>query len=287
MNRINPEISVVIPVYNAEEFLSDTIDSVLVQTFSDFELLLMDDGSTDRTAEIIKSYQDKRIRYIPCPHDFIATTNHGFELAEGKYIALLDHDDLMVPRRLQMQYDYMEAHPNVAACGGAMHTFGKQFTKWHLKEMMMEEMMPIQLLHSPVMNPTGFVRREFLLRHKIVHQRGYSFATDFKFWFEISKVGKIVNLPQIFTLYRMSDRQTHVKFRKQLHRGEMKIRWEVLEYLLAHLKLDHPLAKILESQLIPSIETIGERGYFSEDVFYKFMYEMITGLVKDGVINLK
>jgi glycosyltransferase involved in cell wall biosynthesis len=132
MSKINttPAISVLIPLYNSEVFIRETIDSVLSQTFRDFELLLMDDGSTDRTAEIIRSYTDPRIRYELCSHDFVGTVNRGFDRAQGKYIALLDHDDIMVPRRLQKQFDFMEAHPDIVACGGSMWTFGSRSIVW-------------------------------------------------------------------------------------------------------------------------------------------------------------
>ena len=100
-------VSVLIPVYNSEKFIRKTIDSVLGQTFKDFEVLLLDDGSADKSSEIIKSYTDDRVKYIPCSHDFIKTLNHGIDIAKGKYIALLDHDDLMLPHRLKVQYEYM------------------------------------------------------------------------------------------------------------------------------------------------------------------------------------
>ena len=72
----------------------------------------------------MQSYNDPRIKYILCPHDFISTLNHGIEMAQGKYIARMDHDDLMMPERLQTQYEFMEKHPEISACGGYMQTFG-------------------------------------------------------------------------------------------------------------------------------------------------------------------
>jgi glycosyltransferase involved in cell wall biosynthesis len=120
-------ITVLIPVYNAGNFIRETIDSVLCQTFQDFELLTMDDGSTDNSADIIRSYSDSRIKYVSCPHDFVSTLNKGLDMAQGKYIALLDHDDMMMPERLQTQFDYMEANPDIAACGAYMQTFGNTY----------------------------------------------------------------------------------------------------------------------------------------------------------------
>ena len=121
-----PLVSVVIPIYNTESFLRETIDSVLCQTLSDFELILLDDGSTDHCVDIIRSYHDSRIRFIPCPHDFIGTLNRGYSEAKGKYIAQMDSDDLMMPKRLQIQYDFMEKNPHIAACGGWMRSCGER-----------------------------------------------------------------------------------------------------------------------------------------------------------------
>ena len=110
-------VSVLIPVYNSRKTIRESIDSVLGQTFPKFELLLMDDGSIDDSAEIIQSYTDSRIKYIPCGHHFVETLNRGIDTAQGKYIALLDHDDLMLKYLYSGQtyigeeYDASSAHP--------------------------------------------------------------------------------------------------------------------------------------------------------------------------------
>ena len=207
-------VSVIIPVYNAESFLEETIQSVLNQSFSDFELLIMDDGSTDGSAEIIQSFDDRRIRYVPCKHDFIATRNRGKQLAQGKYIAQFDHDDLMMSERLRIQYEFMETHPDVAACGCHMQCFGKHSFVWKY-ELEHDRLFPLTILQTPVHNTTGFIRREILTKHSIKHQRGYSFAEDFKFWTDIMKVGKIANIPEILVRYRTSDEQASEKYCKE------------------------------------------------------------------------
>jgi glycosyltransferase involved in cell wall biosynthesis len=88
-------ISVLMPVYNTDAFIKETIDNIINQSFGDFELLAMDDGYTDKSAEIIRSYSDPRIQYKHCSHDFVATLNMGIEIAQGKYIVRIDHYDLM------------------------------------------------------------------------------------------------------------------------------------------------------------------------------------------------
>ncbi|MDE6365975.1 MAG: glycosyltransferase, partial [Muribaculaceae bacterium] len=106
-----PIVSVCMPMYNASSYLRECIDSVLEQTFTDFELLIADDGSTDDSVAIVKSYADPRIRLICRQHDYIATLNCLIDEARGKYIARMDADDVMLPSRLQRQVAYMDAHP--------------------------------------------------------------------------------------------------------------------------------------------------------------------------------
>lgn len=114
----SPSISVCMPMFNASRYLRESIDSVLAQTFADFEFLIADDGSTDDSVDIVESYSDPRIRLIKRPHDYIATLNFLLAEARGKYIARMDADDVMLPHRLKTQFDYMEAHPGVDLLGG-------------------------------------------------------------------------------------------------------------------------------------------------------------------------
>ena len=104
-----PKVSVILPVYNAEKFLKEAIDSILNQTFTDFELLLINDGSTDRSEEIIKSYNDKRISYAKNEKNsgLINTLNRGIDLARGEYIARMDGDDIALPERFELQVKHL------------------------------------------------------------------------------------------------------------------------------------------------------------------------------------
>jgi glycosyltransferase involved in cell wall biosynthesis len=106
-------------MYNASRYLRECIDSVLGQTFHDFEFLIVDDGSTDDSVEIVESYADPRIRLIRREHDYIASLNCLIDEARGEYIARMDADDVMLPHRLQQQFDYMESHPDIDVLGAA------------------------------------------------------------------------------------------------------------------------------------------------------------------------
>jgi glycosyltransferase involved in cell wall biosynthesis len=111
---------VVLPVYNQERFITQAIESMLAQTFTDFELIVVDDGSTDRTVEMLRRFDDSRIRCITAPHrGFIKSLVRGYEEARGSWIARMDSDDLSHPARLARQMEFLEAHPECAFVGTA------------------------------------------------------------------------------------------------------------------------------------------------------------------------
>ena len=271
-------ISVVIPVYNAEEFLKETIESVLNQTFSDFELILADDMSTDRSRDIVFSFDDKRIRYVLCTHDFVGTHRKGYRLAKGKYIAHLDHDDLMMPQRLQIQFDFMESHPDIDVCGGYMFSFGNQTRLMMNQFSTHDDMAILMILGMSSYNSSGFFRREFLVRNKIVHKRGYSYAADFKFWSDIAKVGKMANIPEVMTRYRKSDKQASVVHQRELREGAFLVQNEMVEFFLSKLDANSEAGKLIFKKLLPSVEKMVQLGFFSLDGYFAFMYELIRGL---------
>src|SRR5207237_7493623 len=115
-----PRVSVLLPVWNGEAFLEQAMESILRQTLSSFELIVIDDGSTDRTAAIADEFasRDDRVRVLRRPHEGLsATLNAGIAAARGEYVARMDADDISVPDRLQKQVAYLDAHPGSVALG--------------------------------------------------------------------------------------------------------------------------------------------------------------------------
>ena len=283
-----PQVSVLILLYNSQAFIKETVYSVLSQTFRDFELLMMDDGSTDSTAEIVKSIQDERIRYELCPHDFVGTFNRGLSVARGRYVALIDHDDLMAPERLQLQYDYLESHPDVAACGGCMQTFGASSEKMYAAEKYQDIMLAFLLRRrGPVFNPTGFFRRDVINRHSIRYRRGYAFAVDTKFWTEVSHVGKIVNLPEALVWYRTSQKQTSMLTLCESQKSAEVIYHEHIDFMLSQLDDKEELKSLIIDNIMPALKKMVDLSFFSADVYFRFIAEIIQGLYRNGFLNLE
>lgn len=229
-----PMISIVLPAYNAGEVLEQAVMSVYVQTFTDWELLIMDDGSTDNTAEVALRIKDPRIRLIRCKHDFIATLNKGMQAAKGKYIARMDADDRMVPERLAIQYRLMEEHPEITVCGSWVETFGKDIIPQYYgeQEEFVENPIACLLQKNFLCHPTVIMRADFWQEHQL-HYQYYSAAEDYKLWFEMAKLGAVFYvIPQVLLLYQVSDTQVSKQQLEKQRTSSLKIQWEVMEYLI-------------------------------------------------------
>src|SRR5947209_7474553 len=126
MSLRNPRVTVLMPVFNAEEHLRATIDSMLQQTFHDYELLIVNDGSTDGSQEILRSVQDPRVRLLENERNrgLVYSLNRGMNEARGDYLARMDADDIAVPLRLQTQVEYLDRRPWVGVVGSWYRTFG-------------------------------------------------------------------------------------------------------------------------------------------------------------------
>ena len=204
------EISVVMPVYNAEMHIKDAIESVLEQSFVDFEFILIDDGSTDHTSSIIQSYNDKRVRLIQNSHNFIESLNLGIENSLGKYMARMDGDDIMHIDRLKIQYAIMQEYPDVTVCGTWMNSIGTYSqTNGLLSTLSGWVGQPLLKFTKGnfLFHPTTMIRMDFLKKNALKYEN-YPYAEDFKFWVEIAKSGGrfyIDSQPLLY--YRISDSQ--------------------------------------------------------------------------------
>lgn len=221
----HPAISVIVPAYNTAATIGECIDSILAQTFTDFELIIADDGSTDNTCEIISRYKDPRMRLLRREHDFIATLNTLLYEAKGKYIARIDADDVMMPDRLRLQYEYMEAHPEVAVVGGGMEFFsdkrfaclgkragnGKSTSDEKIGKA--HAVTAYDLLDScGIYNPTSMIRSGVLRRYGLKYEQGYICAQDFRLWADMIKHDLIIhNIENVLTRYRTSETQISSK----------------------------------------------------------------------------
>lgn len=211
-----PKISVLMSVYNTDKkFLSKAIESVLNQTFSDFEFVIVLDCPTDGSDLIVETYasNDDRIKIIRNIVNLGLTKslNKGLKKCKGKYIARMDADDISLSNRLELQFNYMEAHPNVAVVGTRTITPGTlKTTQSNCNGN--REVMRIRMLFSNcgVPHPTAMIRSSFLRQYDIEYNEIFLKSQDYKLWCDILDFGNISILPQILLVYRVHENQISV-----------------------------------------------------------------------------
>ena len=228
-------ISVIMTTYNAEKYVEEAIQSVLKQTFKDFEFIIVDDGSTDDTKSILRRIKDKRIKIWEKEHDFIGSLNWALSQVTGKYIARMDADDIMHPERLRIQYALMEAEPSIDICGTWMKPFSDKTPKTGALSSYHgdKELLILDLLKgNAFFHPTMMFRTNFF-RTNSLHYENYPFAEDYKLWFEAAKCGaRFYVEPQSLHYYRISEDQVSVRKNKEQYSSTIAIRKEIAEYLI-------------------------------------------------------
>lgn len=202
-----PRVSVVMPVYNRERLVAESVRSVLGQTFGDLELLVVDDCSTDGSAAVLAALarEDCRVRVLRTPRNSrqSAARNLALVEAQGEFIALLDSDDVALPHRLATQVAFMEAHPEVQLLGGAMQAFGA-VDRVLTKETDPELVRCALLFRNELAAPTAFLRRAFLVRHGLAFDETFPLAEDYDLWERVSAAGgRLANLPEVLVRYRV------------------------------------------------------------------------------------
>ena len=205
----NPIISVVMPVYNGEKYLREAIDSILNQSFSDFEFIIVNDGSTDRTEEIVFSYDDKRIVYIKNQENLniSKTLNKGIEIAKGKYIARMDDDDISLPTRFERQIDFLEKNKDVGVCDTWLKTFGDIEEDWAMPVSHEEKLVSL-LFHSSIAHATVLMRKNILNGMSQLYKDSFSAAEDYELWTRLASVTKFAGIPEVLYKYRFHSEQT-------------------------------------------------------------------------------
>ncbi|WP_165026670.1 glycosyltransferase family 2 protein [Dysgonomonas sp. ZJ279] len=251
-----PVISIVMPTYNASEYISVSIDSILEQIYEDFELIIIDDGSTDNTIAIISTFRDDRICLIRNDHDFIGSLNLGMTRARGKYIVRMDSDDIMLPNRLQIQYNFMEINPSIDVSGTWMKTFGQR--EKEMRNAVNHNALQLQsILFTPIYHPTAIFRKEVIYNFPKVngnyqiYNKEYIYAEDYKLWTVLLiKGSKFANIPQILLHFRHSETQVTSVKQKEMLQTTLRIQNEYIEFIMEKIiSKDEKFYDLLESSI--------------------------------------
>ena len=244
-----PAISVLMPVYNGEAYLREAIDSILQQSFSDFEFLIIDDGSTDGSAAIITSFSDPRIVFLQNGRNqgLVYTLNRGLQYARGIYVARMDQDDISHRERFQRQVTFMEENPAIGVCGAWMETIGDrvgQVVQYDSEP----EVIKCKLLFVTVLaHPTVVFRRSVLADFGLHYSEDYQHAEDYEFWIRLSQKTNISNLSEVLHKYRLSPGQISHKHGQEQMQCHMRAQVESLRRLgldptLQEARLHHAIS---------------------------------------------
>ena len=212
--NVCPRVSIIMPAYNASDFIREAVDSILAQTFRDFELIILNDGSTDDTQTIVESYDDERIRLVNKVNSGVASTlNEGLKLAKGEFIWRHDADDISLPQKLERQIQFMEEHPEFDLCAtqvAFMTERGKVawdkrqpktawFQEQPFREVFFEDFSP----YSPVTHGTTLFRTE-LLAITPEYREAFITSEDIDMWLRFLGHARLAVLSDCISLHRLS-----------------------------------------------------------------------------------
>ena len=228
-----PKVTIAIPVYNDANFLREALDSILAQTFTDFELLVVDDGSTDATRDVLTSYSDRRLRII------CHKTNQGrpfarntaLDAASGEYLAWMDGDDISHPQRIEKQVAFLEAHPEIDICGCALQCFheGKNTVRYPRTS----EQIRTGIIWDPTIpNAASCMRLSSIRKTQLRYREDQSRVEDYAFWIDalLGANLRAVNIPDVLFHWRYFHRPTSMAYHALAAR-----------HALAYIDLPHDL----------------------------------------------
>lgn len=209
MSEGAPLVSVIMPVYNDEKYVKAAIESILEQTLGDLELIIVNDGSTDRTKEAVLQITDPRIKFIDNRENRGRSyaVNCGFEVARGKYIAEMDADDISLPDRLSEQYRYMEDNPNIACCGTLVKVLSGYRTHSGSYVVESNELQATMLWCSPLAHPTWFIRGSEI-RKGVRYDERFRLSQDYELMTRMMGNWELGCIPKELLLYRVGGKRT-------------------------------------------------------------------------------
>lgn len=254
---MKPLVSVIMPAYNAEKYISDAINSILEQTYDFFELIIVEDGSSDKTLEKIMQFKDKRIHVIRNNKNrgIAYSSNYGIQMCKGKYVALLDDDDMAFPNRLELQVEYMEKHPEIDILGGMsedINSKGHHYRYGNVPRNNPKYIKAVLLFHCvDFRNGTAMIRKSFIEKNNLKYQDNCLGMQDYKFFIDSSKCGNISTIDYPLLKYRVhNESETNRSKREQANeRAQLYAKFQRDSLLASGYKLKNEDLNIINKVL--------------------------------------
>ncbi|MBU3638548.1 glycosyltransferase [Polynucleobacter sp. AP-RePozz3-80-G7] len=282
--EIFPLISVILPVYNGEQYLTAAVDSILNQTLANFELIIIDDGSTDQSLELLNQYKaiDPRIVLISRPNkNLVATLNESIEIARGKWIARMDQDDIAMPNRFEEQVKWLE-NTKSDICGSWVKFFGVAIGSgyvWQTYES--DEAIKMDMLfRSPLVHPSVMMRSNTL--KKLGYDSNCEKAEDYDLWVRATQAGyKLTNVPKVLLKYRRHEAQITSKSSF----AQLAIDWKIKEKYWAYISKVKQLDEISVGQALDFIKSSPNVDLEAANLAFISLFEQSCGLACHALIN--
>jgi glycosyltransferase involved in cell wall biosynthesis len=277
------------PVYNASAFLPEAIDSILQQTLTDFEFLIIDDGSVDGTSTIIEGYNDTRIKHIKLPVNggIVNALNKGLSLAQGEYIVRMDGDDIAVSTRIERQVAFMDTHPEIGAAGSWVTYFGAK-NGLMKQPSTHEEIVWALLFGSAIFHPSVILRADTIRNLSLRYPENYPHAEDYAFWIELSRKTKLANIEEPLLNYRWTNTSVTSVHSNLQRKSAEKLQRLMHEILLGNVLDDQKWSLLLSgssqtvdiSEVYHVYNVINQRNkLFSASVFRKKIRYLVRSIV--------
>ena len=237
-----PKVSVVMPAYNAEKYISEAIESILNQTFTDFEFIIIDDGSIDDTVGIINYYNDDRIRLIQNEVNLgvAQTLNKGIELSRGQYIARMDADDISLPTRFEKQVAFLDVNPDVAVVGSDIELFGmvnekRSFSSKH------DDLKVELLFNNCFAHPSVMLNHKFFGSKKLLYNPKVNKMEDYDLWVRAAISNKLACISEVLLRYRVHPNQVTQSHSQEVFDQYIRIKKNLMNAIQVPLDDDFEL----------------------------------------------
>jgi glycosyltransferase involved in cell wall biosynthesis len=246
-----PYVSVIMPVHNYGIYIKEAIDSILNQTMPDFEFIIINDGSTDESSKIAHSYDDQRIHIVDFAENrgCYPARNHGMRLAKGKYLCVMDADDISLPKRLELQCDFLEKNTEIGLIGSAfryMNDVHPVYRNTHPENIRLLLLRYCYLLH-----PTCMIKHSLVKKYTLYYNEILTYASDYAWQVKASSHFPISNINDILLLYRQHEHQISTK--KSNKQVEFANKTRIQQLTSIGLKIESKDQNIIIDYLIHNI----------------------------------
>jgi glycosyltransferase involved in cell wall biosynthesis len=261
-------ISVIMPVYNCASYVEEAVNSILNQTFTNFELIIIDDASTDNTVAVVKTFTDSRIKLISkkINQGVSRAVNDGFRLAKGKYIARMDGDDISLKNRFEKQVAILENNSKIFICASWIQFFGNDSKITKYKETH-NEIITQLLIHCPISVSSSMFRRKELSNY--FYDENKKSGEDYDFWTKVAWLGEMYTIQEVLLLYRVHSKQASIKYKQQQIIDDVEIK------LFLFKKINYDTIRYTDN-LISKMLLLNQYIEVKElDLFLKWLKELV------------